>query len=132
MTGILCGVVAGIVASLVCFTVNSYIMKAVGDKAVVIYIPAIEEIAKTSAAMALNGNLMLSHMVFGAIEALYDLYNSPKEYSLTASLLSLVSHSVLGIITISAVSFFEYPVLAVGISATIHSLWNRFITGYTG
>jgi len=123
------GLIAGIAASLFCFIINSYLLNHIGNKAVNMHIPAVEEFTKTYFALIVNGNIIFCHIVFGTVEALYDLYSSPDEYSYTASVLSLVSHAIFGILTFYVIQLTGFPVLAVIISATIHSLWNRLITG---
>jgi Zn-dependent protease len=132
MKDIFLGLVSGLSASLVCFWLSSRMLKAVGDRALVIHIPVIEETGKTVIALLLNGNVVISHLAFGAAEALYDLYNSPKKYCITAALLSLVSHSLIGYLTCIALRVLCHPVLVIIIASIIHSLWNRIMTGYTG
>lgn len=133
MNGISNGLAAGIIASLICLVINNIVLKIGGDRVIVLQIPFIEEAVKTLGAVLLGGNLILCHMVFGAVEALYDLYNSPAEYSMTASLLSLASHTVFGIVAYTLVVYIGWHFLsAVFISAIVHSLWNKFITGYAG
>ncbi|MBA1334629.1 MAG: hypothetical protein HPY66_2533 [Firmicutes bacterium] len=133
MNSILCGLAAGIIASFICLAINDIVLRISGDRAVVLQIPFIEETVKTLGAVILGGNLILCHMVFGAVEAFYDLYNSPAEYSLTASLLSLASHTAFGIVTYTVVVYIGWHFLsAVFICAIIHGLWNKFITGYAG
>ena len=123
------GLLAGITASLFSFIINNRVISCFGDKAVVLYIPIIEEFSKTYFAFAINGNIIFSHMVFGTVEAIYDLYNSPRKYSLTASMLSLLSHTVLGVIAFYAIKLSGSLMFSVLLSVIIHSLWNRFITG---
>jgi hypothetical protein len=132
MKALLFGLVSGFIASLACFWFSSLVLKKVGDRALVTYIPVAEETGKTLTALLLNGNPIASHVSFGIAEALYDLHSSPKEHCVTAALFSLISHSLLGVITMTVLKVSGYPVLAVMIASIIHSLWNRIMTGYTG
>lgn len=129
MMDMLYGLIAGITASLFSFAINSYILKRIGDTAVNIYIPVIEEFSKTCFSLIIEGNIIFCHMIFGTVEALYDFYTTPEKYSLTASVLSLLSHTIFGVITFYVIKLSGFSVIAVLVAVSIHSMWNRFITG---
>ena len=132
MNSMLEGLLAGLAAAVAGFFINNRLLERMGDKALIVYIPLAEETAKTAAALLLGANILLTHMVFGVVEALYDLYNSPPAHSCTASVLGLISHTLLGLTAHFTLRVFGSRILAVLVPAVLHSLWNRIMTGYTG
>lgn len=126
---VLYGLLAGTAASLFSFSINTRLIGRYGDRALFWYIPLVEEFSKTCFAFFLSGDLVFSHMAFGTIEALYDLFNTPEKYSFTASVLSLLSHTVFGLISFFTVKLSGSPVPAVLLAVAVHGLWNRFIAG---
>ncbi len=132
MNRLLLSLFAGLTASLLGFLINSRLLKYIGERALVIHIPVVEETAKTMAAVALGAGIVVTHMFFGVVEALYDLYNSPRDYSFTASVFSLISHTLLGAAAYFTLKVSGSVILAVLVPSIMHSLWNRIMTGYTG
>jgi uncharacterized membrane protein len=123
---------AGFTASLAGFIINSILLKHLGNKALTFYIPLVEEALKTFASVVFGAPVVPVHMVFGGVEALYDLYSSPSDYSLTASVLSLISHALLGVTAWYVFRASGSAIAAVLASTVLHSLWNTIMTGYTG
>jgi hypothetical protein len=123
---------AGLTASLAGFLINSILLKYLGNRALTFYIPLAEEALKTFASVVFGAPVVPVHMVFGGVEALYDLYSSPADYSFTASVLSLVSHTLLGAASWYVLRASGLAIAAVLASAVLHSLWNTIMTGYTG
>jgi len=123
---------AGLTASLMGFIISSALLKSMGNRALVFYIPAVEELLKTLGAVIFGASVVPVHLVFGMVEGLYDLYSSPPDRSFTAFVLSIASHTLLGTAAWLVLRVSGSVFAAVLASTALHSLWNRIITGYTG
>ncbi|HOO12226.1 MAG TPA: hypothetical protein PK684_04650 [Bacillota bacterium] len=123
---------AGLTASLMGFIISSALLKSMENRALVFYIPAVEELLKTLGAVVFNAPVVPAHLVFGMVEGLYDLYSSPPDRSFTAFVLSIASHTLLGTAAWLVLRVSGSVFAAVLASTALHSLWNRIITGYTG
>jgi hypothetical protein len=123
---------AGLSASLMGFLISSALLKSMGNRVLVFYIPAVEELLKTLGAVIFGAPVVPAHFVFGMVEGLYDLYSSPPDRSFTAFVLSIVSHTLLGTAAWLAIRVSGSVFAAVLASTVLHSLWNRIMTGYTG
>jgi hypothetical protein len=123
---------AGLSASLMGFLISSVLLKSIGNRALVFYIPAVEELLKTLGAVVFNAPVVPAHLVFGMVEGLYDLYSSPPDRTFTAFVLSIASHTLLGTAAWLVIRVSGSAIAAVLASTVLHSLWNRIITGYTG
>ena len=132
MNRMLMSLFAGLAASFAGFLINNRLLKLMGDRVLVTYIPLAEETVKTVAAVMFGADVVLTHMVFGVVEAVYDLFNSPPAHSFTASVLSMISHTLLGLTAYFTIKVSGSVVLAVLVSSVLHSLWNRIMTGYAG
>jgi hypothetical protein len=132
MNSVIITLVAGLTASLMGFLSGSILLKYKGERALVFFVPVMEETLKTLAATVFGAGIVSTHMVFGTVEALYDLYSSPEAYSVTAALLSIASHTLLGAATWFILKYSGSAVLAVLAASVLHSLWNRIMIGYTG
>ncbi|HQD41475.1 MAG TPA: hypothetical protein PLE53_02520, partial [Bacillota bacterium] len=119
-------------ASLMGFLISSALLKSMGNRALVFYIPAVEELLKTLGAVIFGAPVVPAHFVFGMVEGLYDLYSSPPDRSFTAFVLSIVSHTLLGTAAWLVIRVSGSVFAAVLASTVLHSLWNRIMTGYTG
>jgi len=98
-----------------------------GNNAIFIVVPAIEEISKTLGAFFLGANILFTHMVFGAIEALYDGINSSKKIAMAASMASIATHTALGIISYYAFELTGNIGIAIVVSTLLHFTYNYFI-----
>ena len=123
---------AGMTASLIGFLVSSALLKSMGNRALVFYIPAVEELLKTFGAVIFGASVVPVHLVFGMVEGFYDLYSSPSDRSFTAFVLSIASHTLLGSVAWLVIRVSGFAFAAVLASTVLHSLWNRIMTGYTG
>jgi len=123
---------AGLSASLMGFLISSALLKSMGNRVLVFYIPAVEELLKTLGAVIFGAPVVPAHFVFGMVEGLYDLYSSPPDRSFTAFVLSIVSHTLLGTAAWLAIRVSGSVFAAVLASTVLHSLWNRIMTEYTG
>ncbi|MGI6703928.1 MAG: hypothetical protein ACOX42_07965 [Clostridia bacterium] len=132
MNPVLLTLVAGLTASLMGFLSGSVLLKYKGDRALVLFVPVMEETLKTLAAVVFGAGIVPTHLVFGMVEALYDLYSSPAAYSTIAAALSIASHMLFGTATWFILRYSGSVVLAVLAASVLHSLWNRIMTAYTG
>lgn len=122
-------VIGGIGAALVAYTINKLLLKLLGEKSIVFMVPLSEEIAKTSSAILLGGWIPGVHLVFGIIEAFYDFHHGQvKKIAIFAALISVISHSLFGIMTNYFYGWTDGLVLAILIVAIIHGLWNYYVT----
>jgi hypothetical protein len=113
MNPVLLTLVAGLTASLMGFLSGSVLLKYKGDRALVLFVPVMEETLKTLAAVVFGAGIVPTHLVFGMVEALYDLYSSPAAYSTIAAALSIASHMLFGTATWFILRYSGSVVLAV-------------------
>ncbi|MGE5572311.1 MAG: hypothetical protein ACM3ZU_04730 [Bacteroidota bacterium] len=89
--------------------------------------PCVEETAKTGFALALAAPVVLVHVGFGAVEAVYDASGRRASWSgqgFAAGATGLVSHAALGILTQVVLGLTRQPLLTVAAAAVAHGLWN--------
>jgi hypothetical protein len=120
-------IVAGVIAALIAYIFNRYYVQRIGNKAIFLLVPAIEEISKTLSAYLLGANILLAHIVFGAIEALYDGVNSSKKIALAAAIASVITHTLLGMVTYWVFKSSSNLSAAIISSALLHFGYNYFI-----
>ncbi len=61
---------AGLSASLMGFLISSAMLKSIRNRALVFYIPAVEELLKTLGAVVFGASVVPAHLVFGMVEGL--------------------------------------------------------------
>lgn len=105
------------------FLLNRAALKYMGVKVIISYSPVVEEAVKTVPAFLLGADILLTHISFGILEAGYDFCVS-RRHGLAAAALSIVGHSLFGLITIGVISITGsiFPGLGAGIVA--HLVWN--------
>ncbi len=90
-------------------------------------VPLLEEIIKTTIALAIKGGIIGSHLVFGLIEGLYDIFTSSKEIGKEAAMASIISHSFFGIVTQVTYVKTQKLIMGIMIAWIFHSTWNWYI-----
>lgn len=116
-------ILAGVLAAAVSWVGNRTVLHIMGTKVIVVAAPLLEETAKSGAAVLTGSSLVLTHGVFGLVEAIYDAWSSwPRGFS--AALASLAGHVFYG-----CVAYFTWQKQGVFWSAvmsgyTVHMLWN--------
>ena len=105
------------------FLLNRVILRVVGLKTVITYGPALEEAAKTLLAYQLGADIFATHVVFGFVEAVYDWATSERQ-GLVAAMMSILGHSIFGLVTISAVYLSGSIMLALITAILAHLAWN--------
>jgi len=114
---------AGLLASAAAWMLNSLLMRRGGDLVVIGVIPILEETIKTGIAMILGVSVPLAHSVFGLVEGLHD-YVASKNLGLLAGVISLISHSFFGQLTVWVFlrsGSWLYSIAAAGL---VHTLFN--------
>lgn len=109
---------AGILAAAAAWQINKIIIRCWGDWGTIWVTPFLEEILKTGGAFILGANLILTHGIFGTIEAFYDLKTS-REKGAPAALASFVGHLAFGLAANFGLIFQQ-------------SLWAAFFYGIIG
>ncbi len=117
---------AGLVAALFSFIANKLALQSYGPLVVVWAVPLLEEVAKTLPAFLLGAPLLLTHGVFGLVEAFHDHASRPGQ-SVLPAVLSVAGHLAFGGLT--QVVYTATGVLGYGIAAgvAVHGLWNLSI-----
>lgn len=120
---------AGLLAAILAYIVNRLGIRLTGMAGIIFFVPLVEEMAKTFSAYYLGASIILTHLVFGLVEAVYDLATSPKK-GLTAGIVSVLGHSLFGGAT--SLAYFYSDNILIGLIAglTIHVLWNGVVIKY--
>jgi len=91
--------------------------------------PGVEEAAKTGFALAMAAPVVVVHLGFGAVEAVYDVSGRRGRASrsgpgFAAGAVSFLSHTAFGALTQAVLALTRQPLLAVTTAAVAHALWN--------
>ncbi|KJS85668.1 MAG: hypothetical protein JM58_07995 [Peptococcaceae bacterium BICA1-8] len=116
---------AGLLAAFVAWIFNRYVVNRWGDLAVAYIVPIAEEILKTFIAIILGASIFYAHFSFGVIEAIWDMKANTKGFR--PAILSLLTHSFFGLITIYTFQLTGLLILGIIISTTTHIIWNSYI-----
>ncbi len=119
------GYVIGCLMAGLSFLLNKLLLKYVGIKVVISYSPVVEEVSKTLCSYYLAADIIITHMIFGVLEASYDWYQQrSKERGRIAALLSISGHTLFGVVTVAAFKLSESIFLAIVIAIAAHLIWN--------
>lgn len=118
---------AGLSAALISYYVNAKALRAFGEKSITYGAPVFEEILKTGLAVLLGGYIIGSHVVFGSVEALYDLSKDRGASSIYACIVGFISHAIFGIITVYVFRNTSVILWGVAAAAAVHMLWNYLV-----
>ncbi|MDD3654112.1 MAG: hypothetical protein PHO01_08010 [Desulfotomaculaceae bacterium] len=88
--------------------------------------PLQEEAVKTLPAIYTDAPIFLVHVLFGAVEAVWEIY-SHKRNGFFAGLAALASHSAFGFITALIYSLNNTALLAIMAGYLVHTLWNYMV-----
>lgn len=114
---------AGLLAAAGAWILNRFVVKYYGDAAIIWIIPWLEEILKTGIALVFGANLVLTHGVFGLIEASHDYLVSPR-WGLWAGLAGIVSHWFYGWFTETLFKQTSSWLISIFFAGVLHVLWN--------
>ncbi|MGI6036390.1 MAG: hypothetical protein ACOYCE_11380 [Limnochordia bacterium] len=115
---------AALAAAVIAYRLNALAVGRWGGGAVGLLVPAIEELCKTGGACLLGAPIALVHILFGAMEAVYDGYTAG-QVRWAAAALSLAGHAVFGALTGWTAHRRGLP-LAMLAAWILHALWNSF------
>jgi hypothetical protein len=93
------GYVLGCLMAGLSFLLNQVLLKYTGLQTVISYSPLVEEVVKTLPAHYLGADLLLTHSVFGFLEAGYDWFTS-RSGKIVPVMLSILGHSLFGGVTV--------------------------------
>lgn len=116
-------VLAGLVAAGLSWLLNGLLVDKVGRLWVIAIGPGFEELFKTGAALLLGANIFLSHLAFGAVEAMRDMAGR-QPGSVPAGLASFTGHSLFGFLAALSYGKTESTLPAVAVPLAVHFLWN--------
>lgn len=123
-------ILAGAMAAFISFYLNTKALK-LGKWSIIYIAPFVEEFTKTYLALYLGSSIIFTHMIFGCIEAIYDIIDGKSIIRYVAGGAAFLSHSIFGIITEYVLISKFVPLIAVGCSYIIHLLFNMTILWYS-
>lgn len=107
------------------FLLNRLLLKYIGIKVVISYSPVVEELTKTLCSYYLAADIVVTHIIFGILEAGYDWFNRQNEQrGIVAALLSIVGHTLFGGITVFAFNLSSSILIGILAAISVHLLWN--------
>ena len=107
------------------FLLNKLLLKYIGIKVVISYSPVVEELSKTLCSYYLSADILVTHIIFGVLEAGYDWLNQQNEQRGTiAALLSIVGHTLFGGITVLVFNLRNSIYIGIVAGIVVHVLWN--------
>jgi hypothetical protein len=107
------------------FLLNKILLKYVGVKAIITYSPIVEEMTKTLCSYYLAADILVTHIVFGMLEAGYDWYTNPNgQRGVWAALASIVGHSLFGALTLICLYASDSIWIALAGASCVHVMWN--------
>ena len=114
-------------AALFAYVLNRLMVTRVGDGAIKILIPLLEEGLKTGLALAFPIPVLTMHIGFGIYEAIYDILANPgvgggKRW--VAALLALLGHGLFGWLTLFLLELRLPGILAIVLVGAVHGCWN--------
>lgn len=121
-------VAAGVLAAATAYIFNRKIIEHIGNKGIVSFIPIVEEVLKSLAAVYLGGSLVTVHLIFGTVEACYEISGAKGLKEAIGGLNSVAVHGILGLVTLGVLTLTSSLWLGILAAAILHSLWNRLIT----
>ncbi|MBM7557206.1 hypothetical protein [Halanaerobacter jeridensis] len=116
-------ILAGLIASMLAFLFNRFLFSKLGDWTIVYLVPIGEEIFKSGFAYYLGANLVMTHLIFGVLEAGFDFFHSNK----LAVVLAVLTHLLLGSLTFYCWTSSNNLIIAIVIAALVHTVWNYSI-----
>lgn len=118
-------IISGAIAASLAWMFNGIFTRFWGNAAIIVIIPVVEEFLKSLIPYFLHTSIFFCHLVFGIIEAFWDMKANIK--GVKPGLLSILTHTFLGIITVVLYNWTGYLSLGIIASITLHILWNRNI-----
>ncbi|MHB1420242.1 MAG: hypothetical protein ACYCX4_11775 [Bacillota bacterium] len=117
--------IAGLMAALGSWMINRNLINWEGNKVIISLIPLVEEVFKTVTAVSLGTSILLTHLVFGAAEGLYDL--RMRGGGVPAALVSLVGHTLFGYLTTIGSNLMGNLPGGLLLGTGAHLFWNMMV-----
>jgi hypothetical protein len=114
-------------AAALAWEVNKFSGRLIGTKWIYL-VPVVEEVSKTAAAVLFGGDILLTHLSFGAVEGFWEYFD--RRNGFYAGLAALASHSVFGFITLSVYRYYGSLPPALGAGFLVHTTWNYLVIRY--
>jgi len=110
------------------FLINKLLLKYIGIQSVISYSPVFEELAKTVFSYYLSADILMTHIVFGVLEGVYDWYNDPNEQrGIKAAMLSMIGHTLFGGVTLIVFSLSGHVFIGILAAVCTHIVWNMML-----
>ena len=107
------------------FLLNRLLLKYIGIKVVISYSPVVEELTKTLCSYYLSADILVTHIIFGILEAGYDWYNRQSgQRGTIAAVLSIVGHTLFGGITVLVFNLSNNIFIGMIAAIVVHLVWN--------
>lgn len=107
------------------FLLNRLLLKYIGIKVVISYSPIVEELTKTLCSYYLAADILVTHIIFGVLEAGYDWFKGQnKQRGTIAALLSIIGHTLFGGITVFVFNFSNSIIIGIVVAISAHLIWN--------
>ncbi len=107
------------------FLLNRLLLKYIGIKVVISYSPVVEELSKTMPAYYFGTDILITHIIFGILEAGYDWYTQQKgQRGVIAAILSVIGHALFGGITLLLFHLSGSISWGIFVAICIHLIWN--------
>ena len=110
--------VIGCLMAALSFLLNKILLKYVGMKAVISYSPVVEEVTKSLCSYYLAADILVTHVVFGMLEAGYDWYNTADGQR------GIIGHSLFGCLTLLGLYISSSIWIAILVASCVHVMWN--------
>lgn len=117
-------IIACLMASL-SFILNRLLLKIIGNITIITFSPIVEEGAKTLLSFYLGADIVVTHVVFGVLEAVYDWQGAADKVK--AAAFSIIGHSIFGLVTIAVLYLAENIWLGLAGGIVTHLIWNFII-----
>lgn len=107
------------------FLLNTLLLRYFGNQVIISYSPIVEELAKTLCSYYLGADILVTHIIFGILEAGYDwLKKNSEDRGLLAAFLSIIGHGLFGGLTVGVFYVSGSIFLGIAIAACVHLIWN--------
>lgn len=106
------------------FSINKFLLKYIGLKIVISYSPILEELSKSICSYYLAADILVTHITFGVLEAIYDWYQSSASRGGIAAFLSIIGHTLFGGLTIVFLNLSGNIFFGIFVASCAHLLWN--------
>lgn len=119
---------AGSIAAMLSWFFNKLVLRTSVTTVIIFLVPLIEETSKSLLAVLFLSPIVITHLLFGMIEAVYDLINGKNGF--LAGMVSILGHSFFGYITYTTLLYSRSIIVAILGGYLIHMLWNLFVMKY--